>query len=383
MRLAPNSFAVILATGLALLAISATSPAQKMNALPPVAITLPEAPLPQAGLTEAEPATKQPVGEQNQQGSLKTSPDGPQSASGSIGGTVTDQYGDIIPGAAVILEGPLPADRREVVANDNAAFQFDELRADAAYHVRISVKGFVPWISPALTLAPGQHLLVSGVDLRLEGGEASVTVYASTEQIAVEQIRVAEQQRVLGFIPNFYVVYDSKNAVPLTTKLKFKLAMRVSVDPVTLAGVAFMAGIDQAANTPDYVQGAKGYGQRVGAIAADGFSDILIGGAILPSVLHQDPRYFYQGTGTTKSRIGHALFSPFICKGDNGRWQPNYSSLGGDLSSSAISNAYYPESNRGVGLVFGNFAIGTAERMASGFAQEFILRRLTPTSKKN
>jgi hypothetical protein len=139
-----------------------------------------------------------------------------------------------------------------------------------------------------------------------------------------------------------------------------------------------MAGIKQAANTPDYVQGAKGYGQRIGAISADSFSDILIGGAVLPSLLHQDPRYFYQGTGTTKSRIRHALSSPFICRGDNGQLQPNYSSLGGDLASSALSNAYYPQSNRGAGLVFGNFAIGTVERMASSFAQEFILPRLTP-----
>ena len=33
----------------------------------------------------------------------------------------------------------------------------------------------------------------------------------------------------------------------------------------------------------------------------------MIGGAILPSLLHQDPRYFYQGSGTKKSRALHAL----------------------------------------------------------------------------
>jgi hypothetical protein len=121
------------------------------------------------------------------------------------------------------------------------------------------------------------------------------------------------------------------------------------------------------------------YGQRIGAISADSFADIMIGSTALPSLPHQDPRYLYQGTGTTTSRIRHALLSPFICKGDNGQWQPNYSSLGGDLASSALSNVYYPQSNRGAGHVFGNFAIGTAERMASGFAQEFILPRLTPS----
>ena len=91
----------------------------------------------------------------------------------------------------------------------------------------------------------------------------------------------------------------------------------------------------------------------------------MIGGAILPSLLHQDPRYFYQGTGTTGSRIRHAMFNPFVARGDNGKWQPNYSSLGGDLAASALSNLYYPQADRGAGLVFGNFAIGTAERIGA------------------
>jgi hypothetical protein len=168
---------------------------------------------------------------------------------------------------------------------------------------------------------------------------------------------------------------------PLSTKLKFKLAMRVAVDPVTIAGVGFLAGIQQAGDTPNYAQGAKGYGQRFGADAAGGFSDILIGGAVLPSLLHQDPRYFYQGTGTTTSRLKHALFSPFVCRGDNGKPEVNISSLGGDLASSALSNTYHPSSNRGPGLVFDNFAIGTAERMLGAVVQEFVLRKLTPTAK--
>jgi hypothetical protein len=96
-------------------------------------------------------------------------------------------------------------------------------------------------------------------------------------------------------------VYDSKNAVALPTKLKFQLALRTSIDPVSITGAAFMSGIKQAADTPDYVQGAKGYGQRFGAEYTDAFTDILFGGAILPSLFHQDPRYFYQGSGTIKS----------------------------------------------------------------------------------
>ena len=302
---------------------------------------------------------------------------------GSISGTVLDVNGDLVPGALVRLECPSPCDNRTETANDSAAFDFRHLKLEVPYQVRITVNGFEDWTAPAIVLTPDRSVfLVTGIKLKIADPSTTVTVYGSTDQIAVEQVHLAEQQRVLGFIPNFYVVYDSENAVPLTTKLKFQLATRVSVDPITVAGVAFMAGVRQTAHSPDYVLGAEGYGQRFGAEAADGISDILIGGAILPSILHQDPRYFYQGTGTTRSRLGHALSSPFVCKGDNGRWQPNYSSMGGDLAASALMNTYYPQSNRGAGLVFGQFAINTAERELSGIVQEFVLRKLTPHAQK-
>lgn len=204
----------------------------------------------------------------------------------------------------------------------------------------------------------------------------TVDVHYDPVEVGTEQFKSEEKRRIFGIIPNFYVSYDS-DAAPLATKMKFELALKVFVDPVTAAGIFFVASAKQAGNRPKYGQGWGPYGERVGAVAADGFSDIMIGGATLPSLLHQDPRYFYQGTGTTGSRIRHAMFSPFVAKGDNGKWQPNYSSLGGVLASSALANLYYPQSNRGVGLVFGNFAIGTAERIGASLAQEFIIGKFT------
>ena len=307
----------------------------------------------------------------------------PHGDPGTLSGTVLDVNGDLVPGATVVLDTPQAEDHRELLAGDNAAFSFTDLTPGIPYNLSVKAKGFSDWTSSTIILNPGQYEFLTDIRIKVEGEATSVTVYASNGQLAAEQVRLEEQQRVLGIIPNFYVVYDSANAVPLSAKLKFKLAMRVSVDPVTIAGVAGMAAINHAANRPDFGQGAKGYGQRFGVIAADGASDILIGGAILPSLLHQDPRYFYQGTGSANSRLRHAMLSPFICRGDNGRLQPNYSSLGGNLASSALSNAYYPQSNRGIGLVFGTFAIGTAERMLSGIAQEFILPRLTPRAAKS
>jgi hypothetical protein len=307
----------------------------------------------------------------------------PEPQPGSINGTVIDINGDIVPGAIVTLECPSPCKNHTATANDSAAFDFRDLQFGVPYQIRISVDGFESWTSPAIVLTQDSPVfLVTGIKLRIAASSTSVTVHASTDEIAVEQVHLEEQQRVLGFIPNFYVVYDSQDAAPLTAKLKFQLAMKVSVDPITFAGVAFMAGVRQGAHTPDYQLGAKGYGQRVGAETADGFSDILIGGAILPSLLHQDPRYYYQGTGTTRSRLGHALANAFVCKGDNGRWQPNYSSIGGDLAASALLNTYYPQSNRGVGMIFGQFTINTAERELSGVVQEFVLRKLTPGAQK-
>lgn len=305
-----------------------------------------------------------------------------RSGSGTLSGTVLDSNGDLVPGAKVVLEDGNPSDRKSTSAGDNGQFEFAGLPPRSAYHVTVSAPGFKDWTSPLLALGAGEFQLVTGIALKLSEAETSVTVYSSTEQIATQQVRIEEEQRVLGFIPNFYVVYDSKDAVPMTTKLKFQMALRVSVDPVTIFGSAFLAAINQAADTPDFQQGWKGYGQRFGAVYADGFTDIMFGGAILPSLLHQDPRYFYQGTGTKKSRLMHALSNPFICKGDNGNWQPNYSSMGGDLISASLSNLYYPASNRGAGFVFENFAISTAEREVSSILQEFVIRKFTPSAHK-
>ena len=306
--------------------------------------------------------------------------DTPKPQPGIIVGTAVDVNDDAIPGATVSLEGRVVSDSRTIVSNDNGFFEFKDLEPETSYHVTISAPGFANWTSPEIMLKPGQYVIVKGTKLQVAMALTTVTVGYSANEVATEQVKIEEQQRIFGFIPNFYVSYD-QNAAPLTTKLKFELAAKVSFDPVTFFGVAIAAGAEQAGNDPNYPQGWKGFGERYGAAYANGFTDIMIGGAILPSLLHQDPRYFYQGTGTTKSRVLHALTTPFITRGDNGQRQPNYSTIGGDLASAAISNAYYPASNRGVGLFLGNFLIATGQRAAANLAQEFILRRVTHKAK--
>jgi hypothetical protein len=264
-----------------------------------------------------------------------------------------------------------------VLTTENGFFRFDALTPAVPYKVAINADGFAEWTSPPITLEPGQVKSFEGISLRIATQNTTMQVKYDPIEDATQQFKIEQTQRIFGIIPNFYTSFEGENAAPLTTKMKFDLAFKVSYDPVTIAGVGLVAGLRQAVDSPNYPQGAKGFGERFGVTAADGFTDIMIGGAILPSLLHQDPRYFYQGTGTTRSRLRHAILSAFITKGDNGKWQPNYSSVGGDLASGALSNLYFPKSNRGGGLVLSLFAVGTAERIGANVAQEFLLGRFT------
>jgi hypothetical protein len=302
-------------------------------------------------------------------------PDATSQQPGVIVGTVVDVNNDAVPGATVVLEGPTLQTPRTVASNDNGLFEFHDV-VPQTYHVKISAQGFADWTSSDVALKPGQYVILPVPKLQIAMAVTSVTVGYSAEEVATQEVKLEEKQRIFGIIPNFYISYD-QDAAPLTAKLKFRLAAKVSFDPITFVGVGIAAAAEQAGDHPDYPQGWKGFGERYGAAYTNGFTDIMIGGAVLPSLLHQDPRYFYKGTGTTKSRVYYAITRPFVCKGDNGQWQPNYSTMGGDLASAAISNAYYPASNRGVGLVLGNFLIGTGQRAAANLAQEFILSRVT------
>ena len=317
----------------------------------------------------------------NQRDNTQPSSTGTDSQEASISGTVTDVNGDIVPGAKVLLEDGHSKEPRTTLSDNTGSFQFGKLPAGDSYRISIEAKDFDSWKSPTIVLHPGQYFFLSDIKLALPGSVASVTVYATQEQIATEQVTIEEKQRVFGFIPNFYVTYDA-HPVPLTTKLKFRLAFKADTDVMTFVGVAFMAAMYQAGDIPDYGQGWDAYAKRMGAGYADTTTDIFIGGAILPWLLHQDPRYFYQGTGTKKSRTLHALSSLFICRGDNGKSQVNFSSMGGDLASGALSNLYYPETNRGAKLVFQGFLITTGVRIVNGVLQEFVIRKLTPSARQ-
>lgn len=300
----------------------------------------------------------------------------PNPQGGNISGTVMDTDDNVITGATVFLEDDTMKPVRTAITGDEGEFAFADVRPDEPRIVTVRAPEHLPWISGPVTLTPGKFVFLTGIRLRLSGGVTSVTVNAFPSDIATQQLRAEERQRAFGIIPNFYVSYESHPA-PLSDKMKFALALKLDSDPVTLVGAALFAGIDQAADTPDYGRDAQGYMQRFGATYADIVTDNIVGSALLPSLLHQDPRYFYKGSGTTSSRIAHAIEYAFVCRGDNGQLQPNYSAIGGDLAAGAVSNLYYPARNRGGGLVLQNSAIMAGTRVADGLLQEFVLRRFT------
>ena len=298
---------------------------------------------------------------------------------GRILGTVVDTSDDPIPGANVILQGPA-GDRLTAVTKDDGGFAFDQAPAEVAYQITVTAEGFADWNS-SITVEPGQNKTLTEIKLRILAVQRAVTVSYSSKEVAAQQLKAEEQQRVLGFIPNMYVVYEP-HPEPLTTRMKFHMAYKDLTHPVFSIRTAAWAGVQQARNNPDeWRQGAEGYGKRLGAGFVDGVTGSLISNAILPSLLHQDPRYFYQGSGTKKSRAFHAMLAPFVCKGDNGAWQPNYSQWGGSLIGYSIATAYYPSSDRTAGHVFQTFGIDMGLHVVGSLAQEFIFAKFTSRGK--
>jgi Carboxypeptidase regulatory-like domain len=298
---------------------------------------------------------------------------------GSISGTVLDQSGAVIAGAHVKLtragQGQFP--NQEVLSGSDGQFSFANI-VPGPFQLTITSAGFATQTFSG-TLGSGQIFLVPQNGLAVATDVTEVQVGVSQVEVAEEQIKIEEKQRVLGVLPNFYVSYVP-NAAPLTSKQKFKLAWKTAVDPFTFVFVGGAAGVEQAQNHfAEYGQGAEGYAKRFGAGYADMVSGTFIGAALLPSLLKQDPRYFYKGTGSTPSRALYAIANSLICKGDNGRWQPNYSNVLGSLAAGGLSNLYYPEQDRdGAGLTFENAAIGIGATAVANLFQEFVIRKLTP-----
>jgi len=296
---------------------------------------------------------------------------------GRISGKVVDQTGANITGATITLtrEGQSPI--LQAISDEEGKFYFFNV-PPGPFHLTISSPGLASQEFSA-TLHPGDSLVTPLIMLVVATQVTQVTVALTPEQVATEQIKEQEKQRVFGVIPNFFVSYVP-DAAPLKPKHKFELAWKSSTDPFTFVAVGAIAGAFQAGNRwSGYGQGAEGYAKRFGAAYADVFVGTYMGGAVFPTILKQDPRYYYRGKGSKLSRFFYAAASSVICKGDNGHWQPNYSNVLGNLAAGGIANLYYPASSRhGASLVFSTALVRLGEVTIANIFQEFLVPKLTP-----
>jgi hypothetical protein len=308
---------------------------------------------------------------------ITVAPSAPEATSkGSIHGIVTDRDGTVCEGAHITLDRA-GSTARLAISDGNGRFDFADIPA-GTFQLTISANGFATQTITG-ALQAGESYQAPPIRLLIATAASEVRVTASQQEIAVEQFHEEEEQRLFGVIPNYYVSYVP-NAPPLTSRQKYHLAWRTSIDPITILASGFFAGIEQANNDySGFGQGTQGYAKRFGANYADSFIGAMLSGAVLPSLLKQDPRYFYKGTGTVRARLLYAVSNAVICKGDNGRWQLDYSALIASVAAGGISNLYYPAADRnGVSLTFENAGLGLASSAVENLFQEFLLRKLTP-----
>lgn len=224
---------------------------------------------------------------------------------------------------------------------------------------------------------PGQQDTSAAQKPATEGSSNSQTAPQQPDadknqrDLAAEQLKKEEKQRVFGVMATFNTTRN-QDALPLSPKQKFQLFFKSSTDPwpFLLAGV--VAGIGQADDSDsEWGQGVQGYAKRFGANYSDAFIGNFFGNAVLPSLMHEDPRYFQKGTGSRKVRFLWAASSTFWCKRDNGRWGPNYANVGGNLIGAAIARAYYPASERTAVDVIGDGLTVSLEGIVGAEVIEF------------
>lgn len=296
----------------------------------------------------------------------------------SIAGNVRDAQGEPIIGATIAIAGQDSAFRHVLVTDSKGAFTFEGL-APGNYMVKIEADGSSERpISIDVALAAGERRELPIIGTKVMASSTTVHVVAKPGDIAEAQVKQQETQRLLGIVPNFYSSYIW-DAAPMSARQKFRLTLRSNTDPFNILLVAGLAGLEQKHNVfPGYGQGAQGYGKRFGGAYADTMVSKMISRALLPSVLHQDPRYFYRGSGSLRTRFFYALTSAVVCRGDSGRLQPNYSQVLGSFAAIGISNLYRTSGDRTAGLTIRNGLVMMASSAVQNLAREFISRKLTP-----
>jgi hypothetical protein len=181
-----------------------------------------------------------------------------------------------------------------------------------------------------------------------------------------------QPQRILGIIPNFRAVSADTQLPPLSVKGKFTLFLRQNFDYSSVVMSAAGAGISQASDSPkEFGQGAAGYGRRFWHGYADAIGSNFFTNFMLPSLAHQDPRYYALGHGGVFRRTGYAVSRLFVIKSDAGNWTFNISEPLGNGMGAALSNAYYPSSLTGWTRTYQRWALQFAIDGGYNLLKEF------------
>jgi hypothetical protein len=295
---------------------------------------------------------------------------------GTISGTVVDTSGAVIGHARVTLLLDGRERDRQTESTDDGQFSFSNV-APGRYHLSIAAEGFAEKIITG-DLDAGENVTLPGTTLAVVTFSTQVNVTPAEPASADAQVKAAERQRILGVLPNYFVTYDP-DAAPLTAKQKFELTWKGFIDPAAFIGTGISAGVAQAQNLyKGFGRGGHGYAKRYAADYAEFVTRRLIDKVVMPTIVKQDPRYFYKGTGTRRSRAFYAISRSVMCRGDNKKAQFCYSSLISRVASGALTNLYVPPADRNPpGILLEHAAFGIGANAVGNLFQEFIARRLT------
>lgn len=194
-----------------------------------------------------------------------------------------------------------------------------------------------------------------------------------------------ESKRILGIIPNNRTWPSLKDYKPLSTREKFTIARQDSFDRGTVILAAAFAADAQLTNAnPSFGQGVRGYSRYFAASYADFVIGNYMSEAIFPALLHQDPRYFRRGVGSTWSRLAYSVGQIFWTHADSDRTQFNYSEILGNSTAVAISNAYYQD-DRSASASAAKLGTQLGVDMVSNVLKEFwpdVNRRFTRKNRQ-
>jgi hypothetical protein len=245
------------------------------------------------------------------------------------------------------------------------------------YRIRTQATGLKNFETEPFTIKADEQYQLPETALPIASADQSIDVVVTRKEIADEEIKNQTKQRVLGILPNFYTSYVW-DAAPMNTKQKFKLAARTAIDPWVFIRTGITAGIQQADGTyPEYGDDASGYAKRYAAAYGSAVTGRFIGSAILPAIFHQDPRYFYRGTGSVPTRALHALVSAVAARTDSGHVIPNYTRTIGDFAAGYLSRTWHPSADNGVTLALSNMLYGIADAAGHNLLEEFLFKKIS------